>query len=110
MSIFDKLVKNNTLILFFVLFVEDRKNFHHQVINARQFFLILMNAAKHKTKKKENISAVKSRSRAISEIFSFVDDINNLYENQFTSTIFDLNQDFQKLLNFCQGSDIERKI
>jgi hypothetical protein len=53
MSIFDKFVKNNTLISFFVLFVKNRKNFYHEMINARQFFLILMNAAKQKIKKKK---------------------------------------------------------
>jgi hypothetical protein len=68
MSIFDKLVKNNTLISFFVLFAENRKSFHHQMINARQFFLILMNAAEHKVKKK-NIFAIESRSRTTSKIF-----------------------------------------
>jgi hypothetical protein len=95
-----------------VLFAENRKTFHHQVIDARQSFLILMNAAKYKAKSKnKNQSEIAFRSSATSEVSSFVNDINSLYENQLshnftqnvnveTSRVSDINQDFKKLLNF----------
>lgn len=52
-STFGKLTKSNTLISSSILFSEDRRTFHDQIINARQSILTLMNAADYKMKKSE---------------------------------------------------------
>ena len=54
---FGKLAWSNTLISSFELSLKDRQEFHSQIINARQYFLGLMNAAqnpKGQGKKKDN--------------------------------------------------------
>ena len=104
---FDKLIKSNSLILLFELFVRDRNDFYINIMNVRRFFLALINASTYKeknnkSKNSENKKFEKSKNR--SKIFSSVfkaksifeislnfisDDVNNITTDQIFDSFDD---------------------
>ncbi len=90
MFAFAKFAKNNALISSLYLFIQDRKNFNQQILDARQLFLNLMNVAQNSklmSKKRKIINKnvkiffhFKQNSIFITSINSFFDDF--VIENQ----------------------------
>ena len=130
---FGRLAWSNTLISSFELSLKDRQEFHSQIVNARQCFLGLMNAAqnpKRRGKKKDNEKSESvteelsscCRRASISETFinSLIGDTETPFEEtsvdnlvsdpdmRLSASVTTRNGEADKLPNFHIGMHFER--
>ena len=91
---FGRLAWSNTLISSFELSLKDRQEFHSQIVNARQCFLGLMNAAqnpKRQGKKKDN-----EKSESVTEELSSSSRRASISETSINSLIGDTETPFEE--------------